>query len=476
MKSSLHYHLDRQTTQPTEGFVLIAVMILTFFVIAAGTVTAQLASSNLRAANIETYRVNAQFAVDAGADESVYEVNKALINNTSWTGTGTEKTVSDQSTFKTTYISDVDDVTVNGEDRKILTITGKTYSPKTASSPLSSRTYKVTLRPIEAGDFSVVTGVGGLIMENSSKIIGGSVFVNGSITMSNSSQIGLSNAPVDVFAAHQNCPIGGGASYPTQCGSGNGEPISISNPAWIYGEVRAQNQVTGNRMSNTGLVANSSVTPKPLPTHDRTAQKNAINAANNRTGADASCTTNGGTKTWLANTKITGNVTVNKSCTVTVEGDIWITGNLNMAQSGTIKVKNGLTTPPVIMIDGAVVAQNSATFASNNGTPPIGFRLIAYKSAAACSPDCSDVTGTDLYNSRNIVTIQLQNTSSGPNTEFYSRWTKVSLENGGGIGAVVGQTVHLRNSTAITFGVKVTGVPSIYGWVIESYRRDYTPL
>ena len=29
----------------------------------------------------------------------------------------------------------------------------------------STRTYRVMLRPIQAGDFSVVTGVGGLIME-----------------------------------------------------------------------------------------------------------------------------------------------------------------------------------------------------------------------------------------------------------------------------------------------------------------------
>ena len=462
-----------------SGFVLIAVLIATFFVVIAGMATAQLATNNLRSATLENHRVNAQFAADAGADTAIYEINHALTTGVPWAGTGaSEVTVSDVAgaSFRTTYKASVDDVTINGEAHKEVKVSGFTYSPKSSTTPISSRTYTIITRPIEAGDFSVVTGVGGLIMENSAKIIGGSVFVNGSITMSNSAQIGLSNAPVAVFAAHQNCPLGGGATYPTQCGSGNGEPITITNPAWIYGEVHAQNQTSGARMSNTGLVANSTVTPKPLPTHDRAAQKAAVVPANAMTGAAASCTTNGGTKTWPANTKITGNVTVNKSCTVTVNGDVWITGDLNMAQSGTIKVLAGLTTPPVLMIDGIVVAQNSATFASNNSTPPTGFRVISYKSSASCSPDCTDVTGVDLYNSRNIVTIQLQNTSSGPNTEFYSRWTKVSLENGGGIGAVVGQTVHLRNSTAITFGVKVSGVPSIYAWVIESYRRDYTSL
>src|SRR5690606_30709873 len=124
-------------------------------------------------------------------------------------------------------------------------------------------------------------------------------FVNGTITMSGSAQIGLSNAPVDVFSAHQSCPLGGGPTYPSQCDPIDGEPISISNPAWIYGDVRAENQSNGSRMSDGGLISNSNVDPLPLPPHDRTAQKSAIVPANDRTGADASCTTNGGNKTWL---------------------------------------------------------------------------------------------------------------------------------------------------------------------------------
>lgn len=467
-----------RSNSASNGFVLVAVMLLTFFVIIAATVTAQLASSNLRAANIETYRVNAQFATDAGADLAVYEINHGLSTGIPWTGTGgSEVIVADEPSYKTTYKATVSDETINGLARKRLIVTGKTYSPKTSTVPVSSRTYQIIVRPIEAGDFSVVTGVGGLVMQNSSKIIGGSVFVNGTITMTGSSQIGLINNPVDVLTAHQSCPLGGGVGYPSQCGAGNGEPISISNPAWIYGEVRAQNQTTGSRMSNTGLVAGVSVTPQALPTHDRTAQKSNVPAGDptrNITGASASCTTNGGSKTWLANTKITGNVTVNKSCVVTVVGDIWITGNLDLSQSGTIKVINGTTVPPVLMVDGTVTAANSSTFASTTTGTPIGFRVITYKNSLN-NPDATP-TGTDLFNSSSIETITIAQTSSGPNTEFYAKWSKVAIGNSGGIGAVTGQTIHLSNSAAITFGAKVGGLPTIVGWIIESYRRDYTPL
>lgn len=457
-----------------KGFVLIAVMLLTFFVITAGTVTAQLASSNLRAANIDTYRVNAQFAADAGIDASVYQVNDGRITGVEWFGTGgSEIEVANEATFKTTYESEVTNQTIDGVEKKLIVVTGRTYSPKTSPTPVSTRTYRVMLRPVQAGDFSVVTGVGGLVMENSSKVLGGSVFVNGSITMSNSAQIGLLNDPVDVFSAHMNCPAGGGPSYPTQCLPSDGEPISISNPAWIYGDVTAQNQTNGARMSNGGLQPGG-VSPLALPVHNRDAQKAAINPVNNRTGADASCTTNGGTKVWQANTKITGNVVVRLSCTVTVLGDVWITGNVTMTQSGTIRPSNALVTPPVIMVDDTVTLTNSSSFASTSGATPIGFRVVSYKNSLN-NPDAIPA-GADLFNSSAIESISLTQTSSGPHTEFYSKWSKLSVGNSGGIGAVTGQTIRLHNSASITFGTKVGGVPTIVGWVIESYRRDYSPL
>ena len=145
-----------------------------------------------------------------------------------------------------------------------------------------------------------------------------------------------------------------------------------------------------------------------------------------------------------------------------------------MAQSGTLKVKNGLTVPPVIMVDSTVNANNSATFASNNGSPKIGFRVITYKNSLN-NPDVVP-TGSDLYSSSSLETVNLAQTSSGPNTEFYAKWSLVNIGNSGGIGAVTGQTIKLNNSAAITFGTKIVGLPSIMAWVIESYRRDYTPL
>ena len=468
---------NTQKSSSNSGYVLIALLTTVSFVVVAAISVASLASNNLRVANSDTHRLAAQFAADAGADASVQALNLDL----DWEDSAGEQTVANTSTYRTTYESTLND----GPDdlHRILSVTGRTYVPASSSTPTVERSYDISLRGISAGSFSLVSGVGGLIMQNSAKVIGGAVHVNGSVTMSNSAQIGLSTSPVNVTVAHYNCPVSGGTSYPSQCPIGNDEPIKISNPAWIYGDVKTANSTdlsptTISRMSNGGLVPGS-VSSIELPSHDRQqliSDTNAATAADpsrSITGSAASCSGNGTTKTWKANTKITGDVSISQSCTVLVEGDVWITGDISLRNSGSLRVANGLTTAPVIMVDGSsgVSSSQSGSFISNNSS--IGFRVITYHSAAACSPNCADVTGLDLFNSRNITTINIGQTSSGPNTEFYARWTEVEMGNSGGIGALAGQTVKLTNSAAVTFGVEVSGINTINGWVIESYKRNY---
>jgi len=458
----MNYPISLKPRQP-KGFVLISLLLTSLFVLAAGVATAQLATNNYRASIVEHHRVDTQFAADAGIDKAVQEINA----NSSWAGTGGQVTLHTASNFKTTYQT----VVTNGADplKKLVTVTGRSYSPSTSATPQIERTYQVALRAITSGDFSVVTGVGGLEMSNNAKIIGGNVFVNGTITMSNSAQIGLTTAPVAVKAAHQSCPVVGGSTYPRVCNSGeNGQPISLSGSSRIYGEVTATNQTNGAQMLNPGLVSGS-VAPGALPPHDRNAQKAAI--ATNLTAANASCSS--GTKTWAANVKITGNVSVSNSCKVTVQGNVWITGSLSISNSSSLIVASGIATSPVIMVDAqnGLNVSNSATLVSNSSS--VGFRVITYWSNSGCSPDCSDVTGSALFSSRNTTTIQLSNGSEGPNTEFYARWSRVSLSNGGNIGSLVGQTVQLTNSAAVTFGSSVSGVGGVEGWVIDSYKRNF---
>ncbi|MBI5357249.1 hypothetical protein HZB74_00115 [Candidatus Saccharibacteria bacterium] len=444
-----------------KGSVLISILIIMPFFLLVAAAYMQFAVTGFQIARKDQYRTHAQFAADAGLDYAMEEINE----NGSWTGTATELDLHNDGTIRTTYQVSVTDV---DSTNKTVTSTGKTYRGSSAT-PESSISIDMGIRGVVSGEYSIVSGVGGLIMRNSSRIVNGSVYVNGTLTMSNTSQIGLSFLPVDVKVAHQSCPAGSspGATYPRVCASGeNGQPITLNHSSRIYGDVEATNQTNGAGMSNGGLVTGSSVPAVSLPSYDRAGQKAAV--TNEITGAQAGCSF--GFKTWPANTKITGDVTVSNLCFVTVEGNVWITGNLNVRNLSSLNVRSGLTEPPVIMIDGSTGFTLSNAASLNTNLNLTGFRIITYANATG-NPD-ANVTGTNLYNSQSMPTININNTGSGFNTEFYARWSKVVAGNSGSIGALVGQTVELNNSLAVTFGTSVSGFGDTV-WVVDSYKRSF---
>lgn len=445
-----------------NGMLILVFLIVLPFLILIATQYLRLSLTSFQVARFDQLHTEAQLAADAGADYAIEQIGQ---DNT-WSGTSGQVQLHSDSSLKTTY-----EVAVTNPDSstKVIQATGRTFWPANTTTASRSVTIYVTLRPVSTGAFSIVSGEGGLTMSNSAKIVGGSVFVNGEINLSNTAQIGLSTNPVNVQVADQACPKPADANYPRVCTSSDnaGQPIILNGPSThIYGTVKATNQTDGTNMSNPGLVAGT-VSPQALPTYDRVSQKAA--ATNNMTAAAASCS---GTQTitWPANTKIAGNVTVGTKCKVTVMGNIWITGNLTVSNSAQLIVSNTLgSTQPVIMVDGSTGAtfNNSAQLISNSGNT--GFEIITFYSTAACSPDCSAVTGTDLASSRSVGTINLNQSTNAPNSIFYSYWSQVNVGNSGQIGALIGQTVNLNNNSAITFGTSIsTGSVT---WVINGYRR-----
>ena len=447
-------------TNKQRGSILLIFLITLPFLILIALYYSHLALVSFQVARLDQLHSSAQLSADAGAD---YAIEKISLDNT-WAGTGGEINLHNGSRTRTTF-----DVTViNGTNKKTLAVVGRSYSPVNSTTAQRSVTIYVDLRPISSGNYGVISGEGGLFMTNSAKIVGGAVFINGEIQMSNTSQIGLSTNPVSVKVADQICPNPPDSTYPRVCNAGeNGQPITINNTAHIYGTVTATNQTSGAGMSNSGLVAGT-VAPQPLPTYNRAAQIAAVTST--ITGAAASCT---GSQSiiWPANLKITGDVNISGKCNVLVQGNVWITGSFSMNNTSVLKVDDALgSTVPNIMVDGASGAtfQQSSTLASN--TTGTGFEIYTFYSTAACSPDCTSLSGADLYNSRSITTISLQNTASAPTTVFYAYWSQVSVANSGALGAIIGQTILMSNTGTLTFGAPAaTGGPTVY--VVEGYRR-----
>lgn len=449
---------------PTDGSMLLLFIIVLPFLMLIATYYMDLSVSGFRLARQDQLHTISQLAADAGADYALKQISL----DSGWAGTAGETELINAGDSRSTYEIAVNDVSPS---EKTLTVTGRSYRPSNAPTPLTSVIIKVDLRPVESGSYSVVSGQGGLKMSNSSKITGGNVLINGEITMSNFAQIGLSTNPVSISVANQICPIPADGTYPRLCNAGeNNNPIEISNSAHIYGNVKANYQSSGSGMTDPGLTASSGVNPEPLPSYDRDTQKAAV--ATTISSSAASCW-GSQSKTWAANTKVSGNATLSNGCTVTVNGNIWVTGNLYLSNLSKLIVADSLgATRPVIMVDGssgAIFSNGSKIISNASGT---GAQIITYWSTASCSPDCADVTGTDLNNSRSRTTIALSNSSEGAQSIFYARWTQVNLSNGGQVGAVVGQTIQMSNTATVTFGAAVGG-SAINQWVVDGYRRSF---
>ncbi len=450
--------------QKQSGQILITLIIVIPALILIVSAYLSLSNSDYRLERNDQLRTQAQMAADAGADYGVEQINA----NNSWAGTGGEVTLQSDSSKKITYAVTATD---NNSISKTLAVTGRAYFPATAATPRETVKINVDLRKVTSGNFSVASGEGGLIMKNSSKITGGAVLVNGTISMQNTAQIGLSTAPVEsVQVADAVCPVPADVNYPRICTSGDSQPqpISIANTAKIYGTVKANNQTNGSGMSSPGLVAGSGVTTQALPTYDRATQKAAVATTIN---GGYTCSSNT-TQTWVANTKIVGNVSISNKCKINVQGNVWITGNLSMGNQSQLIVADSMgSTKPVIMVDGSTGAtfnQSAALTSNSSGT---GFEIITFYSKAACSPDCATVTGTDLNNSRGVITISLLQSATGPNTVFYAYWTEVDIGNSGQLGALIGQTILLENTGTITFTTS-TGVGTS-SWVVNGYRQAF---
>jgi hypothetical protein len=193
------------------------------------------------------------------------------------------------------------------------------------------------------------------------------------------------------------------------------------------------------------------------------------------TGTAASNCPNGGTINWPANVKITGDVSIQNKCTIKINGNVWVTGSVSIQNNADFVVQAGVgSTLPDIVVDGPngfIIGNKGAITPNSLGT---SVEILTFWSSASCSPDCSSLSGTDLYNSQKATTINLSNTGSAPGAILYAYWSEVQLSNNGSLGAVSGQTVSLGNNAVITFGSAVPGSNNqITTWVKRGYMRQY---
>ncbi|HEY2003790.1 MAG TPA: hypothetical protein VGH44_01590 [Candidatus Saccharimonadia bacterium] len=472
--------------QGDSGYVLLLVLVtcITLFITLSGILSLSLVS--LASAKRTFFDTQALYVAETGVDNAVFQLNAT---NGTYTGTGTAacpmtdssgavQTFSDSVKGKGTYQICVKAGSIQHE--LIVYVAGKVYRTPSDTNPISTHKLKVTVEGSPAGSYAVQTGPGGLVMNNSSNISQGPVYIGGYLTLNNSSSIGTASTPISVSVANARCGSGGGiggaGTYPTVCNTGvDPNPITMSGAqAHIYGNVSSNDQTNfyATKITNPGVQSTSGVIAPTLPGYDRVSQVGAV--ASTITPSAATCTTNSGTVTWPANVKITGDVVISNKCTVIVSGNAWITGNFTMRNSAIIKVASGITTQPTIMVDGSTGVTTSQTASVATNSSQIGMEFITFYSTSSCTTGttsatyCDSLSGSSLYNSQTVQTVSIGNQGAAPGSVFYAKYTQVTLGQAGTLGALLGQTINLSQSGNLVFTSTV--VTGNYSYNVSNYQ------
>jgi type II secretory pathway pseudopilin PulG len=467
-----------KTKEQEQGFIIGSLLVLLIVISVLLLTIISAAVGNYQIALRENARVNAQFAADSGLDQALHELNQ----DDTYPGSSGEVEIFNNGTIRTTYETVLTDGTT--ARKKIIRSTGRTYQPASETVAKATRIFELEAEAVTSGfgPGSVVSGVGGLILDNNAKITGGDVIVNGSVLVNNNAQIGLSTNPLNLRVAHQSCPSPADVTFPQVCTAGQ----PITNNGLIYADVQAQNQTNGAGMTNPGLTS-AVFAPIAVPGYDRPAHKAAVTATYAANDNTVRCG-NGQTKSWPANVKIEGNVAFGNNCMLTINGNVWITGNVTFGNGVDILIGEGVgATRPVVMIDGqnGFDTGNSSEILPNSfGT---GAEVITTWWNANTSTnggfdcggiadvlDCTAVTGIALSTSQNVTTIDLSNNTNAANTVFRTLWTRAYISNNGALGAVAGQTVALGENAVINFTASIAGSDNLVTtWVKRGYLRVY---
>lgn len=463
-----------------KGVLIASILIIAAVLIVIGFSLASLTASQYSLTNNRVFATNALSVAEAGVEDAVKKLNA----DENYTGVSNIEFFNNQTQGTGKFTTSIENLPEGNAKR--ITSTG-TVSRYGKNKPESSRIVKVTVVGTNSQGYSVYTGPGGLILGGSAQITNSDVFVNGTINMTGAAKIGTHDQPVDVKVAHQSCPntANPGPTYPQVCTSG--QPISTAWSTAIYGTVCATNQTSNNYPSNKpggnilpgstgqGLVLGCTTPPVAPPTYNRSAHIAAITStvAGNNINYDCSKwqNPNGFTRTWPAKIKVTGNVSWSSSCDLTINGDAYITGNLDIGGAAKIRVSNSVgTTRPTIIVDGTISTGGSAQIIANSsGT---GIHFISFKSSASCSPNCTSLSGNDLKTSQSLTTVTVNGAANLPGILFQSYWGRIVIGGSGNIGAAAGQTVDMSGAGTVTFGTELaTGSRT---WTITSYQQSYT--
>src|SRR3990167_1724865 len=128
-------------TTPIEsdnGSIIVSILVVTLFLTSIIFSYIVLASANVTRARNRVMLLQAQYAAESGADVAISQLNNV---SETYSGSGGEVIILTNNQYKSTYsVSVVDGAT---DKERVITATGKVYSPKTLAQASHTRTIEV---------------------------------------------------------------------------------------------------------------------------------------------------------------------------------------------------------------------------------------------------------------------------------------------------------------------------------------------
>ena len=366
---------------------------------------------------------------EAGMDKAVYELNQ----NTSYSGEA--NTVLSPGVFT---------ITVSNINSTAKQITATGYVPNN-SNPTATRIIKANVginNAVVSFNYGVQSGVGGFQLDNTSSITG-NVYSGGSVIGSSQNYIYgdviSAGASGLVYGIHATSSV-----YAHTIGNASVNTIIDKNA--YYATSKVNTTVSGISYPNSPDQAIA-----PLPISDAQIEEWETLAA---AGGTATCTSGSynisSGNVSLGPVKIPCNLTISNTSVVTLNGHIWVTGNIIIQNSAVVKMAPSLGAESVALIadnpsnrltSSTIAVKNTAAF-QNSGTAGSFVLLVSQNNSAE--------------NAGGVRAIELENSVSA--MVAYAAHGLIELENSISLKEVTAYKIHLKNSANVKYD---TGLASV---------------
>ena len=419
----------RRSPAPNRGYVLVMALVFLGIFVTASAAYVNSTTGFSRSARYDVESAQALALAEAGMDKAVYELNQ----NTSYVG---ETNTSIGAGVFTVNVSNINSTT------KQITATG--YVPN-SSNPTATRIVKANVginNAVASFYYGVQSGMGGFLLDNTSSITG-NVYSGGSVIGSSQNYIYgdvISAGPTGlVYGIHATSSV-----YARTIGNASTNTIIDKNA--YYATTMTNTTVSGTSYPNSPDQATTS-----LPISDaQIAEWEALAAA----GGTATCTSGSynisSGNVSLGPIKIPCDLTISNTSTVTINGHIWVTGNIIIQNSAIVKMAPSLGAESVAIIadnpsnrltSSTIAVKNTASF-QDSGTVGSFVLLVSQNNSA------ENAVGGEAIELENNVSAMIAYAAPG----------LIELENSISLKEVTAYKIHLKNSANVKYDTGLANV------------------